>query len=355
MTKVYRTDDPTRWGTGKGSNLAPVEFDLNNWDDETRLTALEQHQTNAVGISGFSQPSPTQFLVQMDDSTTRGPFTLPTGAWTFRGTWAPSTVYAVNDVVAYSTSVYIVLVAHTSASTFDPGATDGMGHNLYGLLFTVEGSLPAGGVANQALIKTSSTDFAATWAYLTVAGMHDVLQTSAPADGDLFYYAGGAFGYLAPSSLTIASSQITGFDFSNLADVSLTSPLNDNDLAQWNGSHWTNIQPSTLTLGVAQLRPSTVTALGTSGTVSLDPTLGNVFTITPAGDVTLNAASAPAAAEITIIVLTSGTSSFNITPTTTFISTGALATGTVDAKTFTLKFVGDGTNMNEVSRTVAMP
>jgi hypothetical protein len=98
-----------------------------------------------------------------------------------------------------------------------------------------------------------------------------------------------------------------------------------------------------------------VVALGTTGTVSLDPTVGHeVFTITPSGAVTLNAASAPVGKRATLVVTTSGTSSFNITPTTNFKSTGALATGTVSGKVFTISFIGDGTNMNEVSRTAAM-
>lgn len=103
-----------------------------------------------------------------------------------------------------------------------------------------------------------------------------------------------------------------------------------------------------------QVRSSTVTVLGTTGTVSLDPTLGQVFTVTPTGNITLNAASAPAGARVYVVVTTSGTSSFNITPSTNFKSTGVLATGTSDAKVFTIAFVGDGTNMNELGRTTAM-
>jgi hypothetical protein len=107
-------------------------------------------------------------------------------------------------------------------------------------------------------------------------------------------------------------------------------------------------------LATAQLRNSTVTALADSGTVSLNAALGDVFTITPAGAVTLNAAFIQAGAEVTLIVTASGTSSFNITPTGNFISQGALATGSVSGKTFTMKFIGDGTNLIEVSRTAAM-
>lgn len=106
--------------------------------------------------------------------------------------------------------------------------------------------------------------------------------------------------------------------------------------------------------GAGQVRSSISTALPTTGTVSLDPTIGSIFTVTPTGAITLNAVVAPIGAWITIVITTSGASSFSVTPTTNFKTTGALATGTVTGKVFTLSFFGDGTNMNEVARTVAM-
>jgi hypothetical protein len=111
---------------------------------------------------------------------------------------------------------------------------------------------------------------------------------------------------------------------------------------------------TTVTVKPVNNGTSAVTALGTTGTISLDPTLGRVFTVTPTGAITLNAASAPAGAVVYVVVTTSGTSSFNVTPSTKFKSTGALATGTSSGKVFTITFVGDGTNMNEVARTAAM-
>lgn len=104
----------------------------------------------------------------------------------------------------------------------------------------------------------------------------------------------------------------------------------------------------------AQIRSTTATALGTSGTVSLDPTLGQVFTLTPTNTITLNAASAAVGSLVYLVVTTSGTSSFVTTFNTNFKSTGTLASGTVSAKVFTITFIGDGTNLNEVARTTAM-
>lgn len=55
-----------------------------------------------------------------------------------------------------------------------------------------------------------------------------------------------------------------------------------------------------------------------------------------------------------VIVRTSGTTSYTLTFNTGFKSTGTLATGTVDAKYFTVNFISDGIQAIETSRTTAM-
>lgn len=94
--------------------------------------------------------------------------------------------------------------------------------------------------------------------------------------------------------------------------------------------------------------------LTAGATPSLDPSLANVFTLTPGEDETIAAASAPAGQYVSIVVTTSGSTSRTLTFGTKFKTTGTLATGTVTAKVFTITFVGDGTNLNEVARTTAM-
>lgn len=95
-------------------------------------------------------------------------------------------------------------------------------------------------------------------------------------------------------------------------------------------------------------------ALAASGGDALDPTKSNIFTLTPTASETITASTAPVGAVVYVVVTTSGTSSFTITFGTNFKSTGTLATGTVSAKVFTVTFIGDGTNFNEVARTTAM-
>lgn len=92
----------------------------------------------------------------------------------------------------------------------------------------------------------------------------------------------------------------------------------------------------------------------TATTIELDPEVANVFTLTTSTNVTMTAASAPEGQLVNLLVTASGTSSRTITFSTNFKTTGTLATGTVDAKVFSLMFVGDGTNLNEVARTTAM-
>ncbi len=96
------------------------------------------------------------------------------------------------------------------------------------------------------------------------------------------------------------------------------------------------------------------TAIGNTGTVSLDPALGDVFTTGPTGDMTINATSGLLGARVTLVITTVNTTTRTLTFGTNFKTTGTLATGASSGKVFTISFIGDGTNLNETSRTVAM-
>lgn len=110
------------------------------------------------------------------------------------------------------------------------------------------------------------------------------------------------------------------------------------------------------TMTAAKIVSSVITALTPASVVSMNLALGDVFTLTPGEDETINAANIPGTGsrKITLIVLTSGTTSRTLTFGTGFITTGTLATGTVTAKRFVLEFITDGTNVIEMSRTAAM-
>lgn len=84
-----------------------------------------------------------------------------------------------------------------------------------------------------------------------------------------------------------------------------------------------------------------VTALGNTGALTMDFSKGMVFTTTPSGAITLSASNCATGRHATVIVTSSGTTSFTITPSTNFKGT-ALSTGTTTGKTFGWSFVCNG-------------
>ena len=105
------------------------------------------------------------------------------------------------------------------------------------------------------------------------------------------------------------------------------------------------VSTSVITDGFATRAAGTLAlAFATNGVVQVTPNLTGSFTTT-----------VPAAGtRCTLIVLTSGTTSFTMTFGTGFKTTGTLATGTVTARYFILQFISDGTSLIECSRTVAI-
>ena len=97
----------------------------------------------------------------------------------------------------------------------------------------------------------------------------------------------------------------------------------------------------------------TVTALTAAATVPVDPTTGSVFTLTPNQATTVTVSGVNNGEELTLVVVTSGVTSYNVAFGTGFLSTGVLATGTTTAKTFIVKFVAVNGLYTEVSRTTA--
>jgi hypothetical protein len=388
MVLHYRETDPVsgRWtGSTSGAPLSSFQGDENIFTLNTAIAAVAATVTPSRSISSITT-SGNDITFHMSDSTLEGPFTIIPATFNGRGAWAPSTAYSVNDTFYINGTVYLVIFAHISASTFSAGANDGLGHNYYAVMVPNPGNaLPTGGAPRTNLKKSTSADYAVTFGFdlasdtiflpstasgLTSTNVSDALEeletlTSNKALSTLsdvsFNTAGPVSGEFLRFNGTKWANVTLSVAFSDISGVILTSAA-VGDLFSFDGTDWVNVPQSTLSVGfsqitgsasASQLRDATVTVLG-FGTSSLDPSLGNIFTITPGGPVTINAASAPAGAEITVIVTTTGTSSFNVTPNTNFKSQGALATGTVSGKTFAIKFVGDGTDLVEVSRTTAM-
>ena len=133
MPIIFRTEDETKWGAGKGSNLTPGEVDENIWELLGRIAALEDSPPTAISIDHFEVVGALMY-VHMSNLAVLGPYTLPVSAWAMRDAWQPLTPYAAMDVVTNGGSVYLVNRAHTSAAAFDPYATGGSGLDYYSLL-----------------------------------------------------------------------------------------------------------------------------------------------------------------------------------------------------------------------------
>ena len=161
---TYRTADSTRWGGGQGSDLAAVTIDLNFWTLFSAVQALQDVSIGA-GIDYINQPTGGNlFFVHLTNHAVLGPFVIPTSNWDPKGAWAATTAYNAYDVVTNNGSLYLVLIAHTSAGSFSPATTDGSGHNLYSLLLSSPAnSLPTAGTNRQSLVKLGSTPYVTGW------------------------------------------------------------------------------------------------------------------------------------------------------------------------------------------------
>lgn len=118
---VFRTDDVTRWGDGKGANLTPTEVDLNFWILLELYLALAENPAEPNEIVSITSTD-NQLTITMADSSTFGPFDLPIATWTWRGVWAGNTAFNKFDLFNQSNGLYLVLQDHTSNSTFDSEA-----------------------------------------------------------------------------------------------------------------------------------------------------------------------------------------------------------------------------------------
>jgi hypothetical protein len=298
------------WGAGVNRPLHAAEVDTNFWNHEQRIASVEQ-LSPGTGIHSIVQISPNQIEILLTNGAAYY-FTLPPLELTFRGEWQANTYYSVNDVVQVTPlmTLYVVEVAHLSSAGFNPGASDGAGKYLYSVFFTVPNILPAGGTTDQVLVKATGADFSCAWS-----------SSGVPR--------GGAAG------LVLAKS--SGADFAML----------------WQALTFTMIAGS---LTVAQLRYPVVTAIsdGGSGTASLAPALGNQFTMAPANAVTVNAASAPADARVTLVITSTSATSFNVTFGTSFVTAGVIVTSATPGQRNVISFVGDGSNLIETSRTGPM-
>lgn len=146
-----------------------------------------------------------------------------------------------------------------------------------------------------------------------------------------------------PEQFTALQSQITDFS-AGLAHIQVQLKNH-----QHTGTQYSRVNNGDL----FHTRP-TLALLGSNTSVSFDPHASDVFTITPSTSLTIVPTAITNGGRITIVVKTSGTTSYTITFGSGFTASSTLSTGTVSGVYFTITFAGDGVNLREVGRTAAM-
>lgn len=146
----------------------------------------------------------------------------------------------------------------------------------------------------------------------------------------------------------------------SLADdelVQLTS-LTNGDILQYNGTNgrFENVPANFATSAQGALATTaqqrSYAALA-NGTTAMGLATNNVVKVTPTASATYTTTVPSAGTRCSIIILTSGSSSYTITFGTGFKTTGTLSTGVTTSRNFVIDFISDGTNLLETGRTTA--
>lgn len=238
----------------KGSPLDATEFDGNTTEFDARLTALETNPPTPTGIS-LIDVAGINITFTLTDSTELGPFPMPVLRYDFRGEWLPATPYIELDGFAYDgLGTFIVMVDHTSASTFD---RDAVGSPVAAGSFEI-----------------------ARWYVITTVGTTDftLLGASANTVGVRFKAtdAGSGTGAASPSLYLQQSGASTSTNIDDLANIIITNP-NDDDFLLLTGTSpaaWTNRSPAT----VAALLSALIALDDLSDVDAAAPTDGQVLT-----------------------------------------------------------------------------
>jgi hypothetical protein len=134
MTIVYRTSGP--WGSGQPADLTPAQVDNNFYFLDQLINQLSSEISGGAVVSIATITATGNIMTITLTSGTVINLTIPVATFRWRGNWAPTTTYAVNDIIVDGNTgnVYLVLFAHVSGASFNPGANDGLGHYYYQLM-----------------------------------------------------------------------------------------------------------------------------------------------------------------------------------------------------------------------------
>lgn len=162
MTLHFITTDTERWGTGQERPLTAAELDDTIW---TLKVATDNASAGLVSVEAIRVVSGINMWVDLTDGSSFGPFPLPMASFQGRGVWQPNTSYAINDIVSFGNSAYLVRYGHVSGAVFSEVATDGDGNLVYASIISITDSVPLGGDQGMVLVKQTTADLDTVWAY----------------------------------------------------------------------------------------------------------------------------------------------------------------------------------------------
>jgi hypothetical protein len=150
------------WGPGQNRNLSAEQVDSNFYELALALANALANPPSPIEIASFNVAGAALTIV-MSNGSTVGPLPLPVLMWRWRDAWMPFVPYAQLDVFKVEgTGIFLVLLSHNAAASFDPLATDVGGNPLYMKLIGTA-IPPGGGTTGQILRKASDADNDTRW------------------------------------------------------------------------------------------------------------------------------------------------------------------------------------------------
>lgn len=314
---------------------------------------------------------------------------ITTGSWNGSAITAPYggtgiTSYAIGDLVYASTTSALSKLADvaTGNALISGGVGVAPSYGKIGLTTHISGTLPvANGGTNITSYTIGDILFASTSGVLStladvatgnviisggvgVAPSYGKVGLTTHVSGTLPVANGGTgavtlTGYVKGSgtSAMTASATIPNTDVSGLGTMSTQAA---SSVAITGGTiNGTTIGATT----TASIKGSSLTSdsiitdgynAHANGTLALAFGADGVCKVTPTATGTFTSTVPPAGTRATLIVLTSGTTTYTMTFGTGFKTTGVLVTGVLSARYFVFQFISDGTNLIEASRTIAI-
>lgn len=116
---MFRTDNPAKWGNGKGANLTPGEVDANFFALASAIDAVELPAADVIAAIEVSATDNTMMIITSSGAKF-GPLKLPVASLKYRGAFVPFESYAYLDLITAADGLYLVREPHIAEGIFNP-------------------------------------------------------------------------------------------------------------------------------------------------------------------------------------------------------------------------------------------